>query len=205
LWRRSRRYLRQSPGRNGKGEHPHRYSVHGSHLLGRCHGRLQATSPTRYRPTLFPPRDHDSRQALVRSRAARVARVDDGPAGLVLSFRCEPGQASAFCAGPSVCSLNEMATMTDNDPAGSTPPGEEPALSRQQDPDASRPAEDPRYLTVTGEAAAEDGSVAPIIGGLLAVEGSWPSPRHPATRRRTAPGHLCRAGQDQGSRLAATL
>jgi hypothetical protein len=25
---------------------------------------LQATSPTRYRPTLFPPRDHDSRQAL---------------------------------------------------------------------------------------------------------------------------------------------
>ncbi len=33
----------------------------------------------------------------------------------------------------------------------------------------------------------------------------WPSPRHPATRRRTAPGHLCRAGQDRGSRLAATL
>jgi hypothetical protein len=51
LSRRSRRYLRQSPDRDGKGEHPHRYSVHGSHLLGRCHGRLQATSPTRYRPT----------------------------------------------------------------------------------------------------------------------------------------------------------
>jgi hypothetical protein len=65
-----------------------------------------------------------------------------------------------------------MATMTDNDPTGSTSPGEEPALSRQQDPDASQPAEDPGYLTVTGEAAAEDGSVAPIIGGLPAVEGS---------------------------------
>ena len=56
MWsRRSRRYLRQSPDRDGKGEHPHRYSVHGSHLLGRCHGRLQATSPTRYRPTLLAP------------------------------------------------------------------------------------------------------------------------------------------------------
>jgi hypothetical protein len=65
-----------------------------------------------------------------------------------------------------------MATMTGNDPTGSTPPGEEPALSRQQDPDASQPAEDPGYLTVTGEAAAEDGSVAPIIGGLPAKYGS---------------------------------
>jgi hypothetical protein len=65
-----------------------------------------------------------------------------------------------------------MATMTGNDPAGSTPPGGEPALSRQQEPGASRPAEDPGYLTVTGEAAAEDGSVAAIIGGLSAVEGS---------------------------------
>ena len=62
--------------------------------------------------------------------------------------------------------------MTDSDPTGSTPPGEEPALSRQQEPSASQPAEDPGYLTVTGEAAGEDGSVAPIIGGLPAVEGS---------------------------------
>jgi hypothetical protein len=65
-----------------------------------------------------------------------------------------------------------MANMTDNDPAGSTPPEAEPALSRQQEPDASRPAEDPGYLTVTGEAVGEDGSVVPIIGGLPAVEGS---------------------------------
>ena len=62
--------------------------------------------------------------------------------------------------------------MTDNDPTGSPPPGEEPALARQQQPGTSQPAEDPGYLTVTGEAAAEDGSVAPIIGGLPAVEGS---------------------------------
>ena len=62
--------------------------------------------------------------------------------------------------------------MTDHHPAGSTPPGEEPDLSRQQEPDAAQTAEDPGYLTQTGEAAAEDGSVAPIIGGLPAVEGS---------------------------------
>jgi hypothetical protein len=62
-----------------------------------------------------------------------------------------------------------MATMTDSDQAGSgkagsAPPGEEP--------DDSTPAEDPGYLTQTGEAVAEDGSVVPIIGGLPAAEGS---------------------------------
>jgi len=62
--------------------------------------------------------------------------------------------------------------MTENDPTGSTPPEEEPALSRQEEPDASQPAEDPGSLTETGEAVGEDGSVAPIIGGLPAVEGS---------------------------------
>ena len=62
--------------------------------------------------------------------------------------------------------------MTDNDPTVSTSPEEEPALSRQQEPGTSQPAEDPGYLTRTGEAAAEDGSVAPIIGGLPAVQGS---------------------------------
>ena len=34
------------------------------------------------------------------------------------------------------------------------------------------PTEDPGYLTETGEAVGDDGSVAPIIGGLPAVEGS---------------------------------
>lgn len=54
--------------------------------------------------------------------------------------------------------------MTENDPARSTPPEEEPGTSQ--------PAEDPGYLTETGEAAGEDGSVVPIIGGLPAAEGS---------------------------------
>ena len=62
--------------------------------------------------------------------------------------------------------------MTENDPTGSTPPEKESALSRQEEPDTSQPAEDPGYLTETGEAVGEDGSVAPIIGGLPAVEGS---------------------------------
>ena len=62
--------------------------------------------------------------------------------------------------------------MTENDPAGSTPPDEESALSRQEEPGTSQPAEDPGYLMETGEAVGEDGSVAPIIGGLPAVEGS---------------------------------
>src|SRR5450759_3772199 len=72
-----------------------------------------------------------------------------------------------------MCSPKEMATMTDNDPAGSTPPPEEaPALSSQEEPGTSQPAGDPGYLTETGEAVGEDGSVVPIIGGLPAVEGS---------------------------------
>lgn len=38
--------------------------------------------------------------------------------------------------------------------------------------DQTEPAEDPGYLVETGEAASEDGSVVPIIGGLPAAEGS---------------------------------
>ena len=62
--------------------------------------------------------------------------------------------------------------MTENDPTGSTPHDEEPAPPRDEEPDTSQSAEDPGYLTETGEAVGEDGSVAPIIGGLPAVEGS---------------------------------
>ena len=62
--------------------------------------------------------------------------------------------------------------MTDSDPARSTPPGEQAALRPRPEPDTAQPAEDPGYLTETGQAAAEDGSAAPIIGGLPAVEGS---------------------------------
>jgi hypothetical protein len=57
-----------------------------------------------------------------------------------------------------------MASMTDNDPTGSAPP--------RQEPDTSEPAEDPGYLTETGQAVGEDGTVVPIIGGLPAVYGS---------------------------------
>jgi len=54
--------------------------------------------------------------------------------------------------------------QTGNGEAGSAPP--------EREPDDSSPDEDPGYLTQTGEAAAEDGSVVPIIGGLPAAEGS---------------------------------
>jgi hypothetical protein len=64
----------------------------------------------------------------------------------------------------------EMASMTD-DQAASTPPRDQPAESPGQEPDAS-PQPDPGYLIETGEAASADGSVAPIIGGLPAVQGS---------------------------------
>jgi hypothetical protein len=57
-----------------------------------------------------------------------------------------------------------MATMTDRDPAGSA--------QGEGEPDSSPPAEEPGYITQTGEAVGEDGSVVPIIGGLPAVEGS---------------------------------
>ena len=62
--------------------------------------------------------------------------------------------------------------MTENDPTTPTPPEDESAPWLRQEPDISQPAEDPGYLTETGQAAGEDGSVAPIIGGLPAVEGS---------------------------------
>lgn len=54
--------------------------------------------------------------------------------------------------------------MTGNDPTSSGPYAEEPDISQAD--------EDPGYLTETGQAVGEDGSVAPIIGGLPAVEGS---------------------------------
>jgi len=49
--------------------------------------------------------------------------------------------------------------MTDNDPTAPVPAEPEPD-------------EDPGYLIETGQAVAADGTVAPIIGGLPAVEGS---------------------------------
>src|SRR2546430_17324920 len=65
-----------------------------------------------------------------------------------------------------------MASMTGNDPTRSTSSEEEPVLPPRQEPDAPQQGEDPGYLTETGQAAGEDGSVAPIIGGLPAVGGA---------------------------------
>jgi hypothetical protein len=65
-----------------------------------------------------------------------------------------------------------MASVTGNDPTRSTSSEEEPVLPARQEPDAPQQGEDLGYLTETGQAAGEDGSVAPIIGGLPAVEGS---------------------------------
>ena len=62
--------------------------------------------------------------------------------------------------------------MTGNDPIRSTLSEDESAPPPGQEPGTSQPAGDPGYLTETGQAAGEDGSVAPIIGGLPAVEGS---------------------------------
>jgi hypothetical protein len=65
-----------------------------------------------------------------------------------------------------------MVSMTSDDALGSQPSGEEPASSPGREPGTSGPDEDPGYLTRTGEAVGDDGSVAAVIGGLPAVEGS---------------------------------
>jgi hypothetical protein len=62
--------------------------------------------------------------------------------------------------------------MTSDDALGSPPSGEDSASSPRQEQGTSGPDEDPGYLTRTGEAVGDDGSVAAIIGGLPAVEGS---------------------------------
>ena len=62
--------------------------------------------------------------------------------------------------------------MAGNDPIRPAWPEDEPAPAPGQEPDDSQSAGDPGYLTETGQAAGEDGSVAPVIGGLPAVEGS---------------------------------
>jgi hypothetical protein len=79
-----------------------------------------------------------------------------------------------------------MTKMTENYPPGSTPPEKEQPESREEEPLAPGPDEDPGYLTETGEAAGEDGSVVPIIGGLPAVEGSAWDIGAPADERGAA-------------------
>jgi len=84
-------------------------------------------------------------------------------------------QLAATCLGVPELTLSrpkEMVYMTSNDAPASPPPGEDPALSPEREPGPSGPDEDPGYLTRTGEAVGDDGSVAAIVGGLPAVEGS---------------------------------
>lgn len=42
----------------------------------------------------------------------------------------------------------------------------------QLDPESPELIDEPGYLTTTGEAVGDDGSVVPIVGGLPAAEGS---------------------------------
>lgn len=62
--------------------------------------------------------------------------------------------------------------MTENDPASSVPSAEELAPLPGPELEAAQFADDPGYVTESGQAVGEDGSIAPIIGGLPAVEGS---------------------------------
>ncbi|HEY0936785.1 MAG TPA: hypothetical protein VGD91_24005 [Trebonia sp.] len=45
-------------------------------------------------------------------------------------------------------------------------------MTDREDPGTPELGEEPGYLTETGQAVGDDGSVVPIIGGLPAVEGS---------------------------------
>ncbi|HEX4833296.1 MAG TPA: hypothetical protein VH478_19625 [Trebonia sp.] len=65
--------------------------------------------------------------------------------------------------------------MTDNDAYVATPAGGAPPPAPEQDlvaPQQDLVTDEPGYLTRTGEVAAADGSVVPIVGGLPAVDGS---------------------------------
>lgn len=61
-----------------------------------------------------------------------------------------------------------MTDNADNDPTATATAPSAGDLA----PEPVSPAEDPGYLTETGQAVGEDGSVVPIIGGLPAAEGS---------------------------------
>ena len=69
--------------------------------------------------------------------------------------------------------------------ASRTRPPRPPRLTETAEP-ATEPAEDPGYLTETGEAVGDDGSVVPIIGGLPAAEGSAWDIGAPADERGAA-------------------
>jgi hypothetical protein len=79
-----------------------------------------------------------------------------------------------------------MAEVTENYPPESTPPEAEQPVAHEEEQAAPEPADDLGYLTEAGEAAGEDGSVVPIIGGLPAAEGSAWDIGAPADERGAA-------------------
>jgi hypothetical protein len=89
-----------------------------------------------------------------------------------------------------------MVDMTENDPTRSAQPGEQASRSREEEPATS--AGSPEYFAETGEAVGDDGSVAPIIGGLPAVEGSAWDIGAPRDERGAglADKHASQPGQD---------
>ncbi len=50
--------------------------------------------------------------------------------------------------------------------------GKEEDWPLQQEPETPELIDEPGYLTTSGEAVGDDGTVVPIVGGLPAVEGS---------------------------------
>ena len=78
--------------------------------------------------------------------------------------------------------------MTGNGPTRSTWSEDEPAPPPGQGPDTARSAGDPGYLTETGQAAGEDGSVAPVIVRAARRRGVGLGYRRPAGRARRRPG-----------------
>jgi hypothetical protein len=82
LSRRSRRHLRQSPDRDGKGEHPHRYSVLGSQFVATmqpaagAQPRHRALDTQRYRPSrLEDSMPRRAMRGMMPARAQPAAQV----------------------------------------------------------------------------------------------------------------------------------
>ena len=57
----------------------------------------------------------------------------------------------------------------------------------QQEPETPELIDEPGYLTTTGEAVGDDGSVVPIVGGLPAAQGSAWDIGEPADERGVLP------------------
>ena len=96
-----------------------------------------------------------------------------------MSYSRYRGTATATAADGGHCARGDPGQATRGQRQGHRGHRASATRSCQQEPDTSQPAEDSWCLARTGEAAAEDGSVAPIIGGLPAVEGSGLGYRHP--------------------------